>query len=113
MTDWTKVQGSQDSEPAAWDTTTSSHIVYQRRNIKQVETKNPDGSTAKLWEYEERQLTPAEYQEEHANEIKNALEQGTAQIAYIAMMSDVNLPIAETTNAEKGGESDEQVVHKN
>lgn len=107
MTDWTRVQGSQDSEPAAWDTTTSGYIVYQRRNIKQVEATNADGATAKLWEYEERQLTPAEYEDEHANEIKNALEQGTAQIVYIAMMSGVDLPTAETTNMAEGSENDE------
>lgn len=92
MTDWTRVQGSQESEPATWDTTTSDHVVYQRCNVKQVETTNADGSTTKLWEYDERQLTPAEYEEEHANEIKTALEQSAAQIAYVAMMSDVDLP---------------------
>lgn len=87
MTDWTKVQGSQDSEPAAWDTTTSSHIVYQRRNIKQVETKNPYGSTAKLWEYEERQLTPAEYEEEHAQAVKKALDQARADIDFLSAVT--------------------------
>lgn len=107
MTNWQKVQGSQEREPAAWDTTTSGHVVYQRRNVKQVEATNADGSTTRLWEYEERQLTPVEYEEEHANEIKNALEQGTAQIVYIAMMSGVDLPTAETTNMAEGGESDE------
>ena len=91
MTDWTRVQGSQDSEPAAWDTTTSSHIVYQRRNIKQVETKNPDGSTAKLWEYEERQLTPAEYEEEHAQAVKKALDRARADIDFLSAVTGNDL----------------------
>ena len=91
MTDWTRVQGSQESEPAAWDTTTSSHIVYQRRNVKQVETVNADGSTTKLWEYEERQLTPAEYEEEHAQAIKKALDQARADIDFLSAVTGNDL----------------------
>lgn len=91
MTDWTKVQGSQESEPAAWDTTTSSHIVYQRRNVKQVETTNADGSTTKLWEYDERQLTPAEYKEEHAQAIKKALDQARADIDFLSAVTGNDL----------------------
>lgn len=91
MTDWTKVQGSQESEPAAWDTTTSGHIVYQRRNVKQVETTNADGSTTKLWEYEERQLNPAEYEEEHAHEIKKALDQARADIDFLSAVTGNDL----------------------
>lgn len=91
MTDWTRVQGSQDSEPAAWDTTTSSHIVYQRRNIKQVETMSSDGSTTKLWEYEERQLTPAEYEEEHAKAVKKALDQARADIDFLSAVTGNDL----------------------
>lgn len=91
MTDWTKVQGSQESEPAAWDTTTSSRIVYQRRNVKQVETANADGSTTKLWEYDERQLTPAEYEEEHAQAIKKALDQARADIDFLSAVTGNDL----------------------
>ena len=91
MTDWTRVQGSQKSEPAAWDTTTSSHIVYQRRDVKQVETANAGGSTVKLWEYEERQLTPAEYEEEHAQAIKKALDQARADIDFLSAVTGNDL----------------------
>ena len=91
MTDWTRVQGSQESEPAAWDTTTSSHIVYQRRNVKQVETANADGSTVKLWEYEERQLTPAEYEDEHAKAIKTALDQARSDIDFLSAVTGNDL----------------------
>lgn len=87
MTDWTKVQGSQESEPAAWDTTTSGNVVYQRRNVEQVETVGADGSTTKLWEYEERQLTPAEYEEEHAKAIKTALDQARADIDFLSAVT--------------------------
>lgn len=91
MTDWKKVQGSQESEPVVWDTTTSSHIVYQRRNVKQVETTNADGSTTKLWEYDERQLTPAEYEEEHAQAIKKALDQARADIDFLSAVTGNDL----------------------
>lgn len=85
------MQGSQESEPAAWDTTTSSHIVYQRRNVKQVETANADGSTVKLWEYEERQLTPAEYEDEHAKAIKTALDQARSDIDFLSAVTGNDL----------------------
>lgn len=91
MTDWTKVQGSQETEPAAWDTTTSSHVVYQRRNIKRVETANADGSATKLWEYDERQLTPAEYEEEHAKAIKTALDQARSDIDFLSAVTGNDL----------------------
>ena len=91
MTDWIKVQGSQESEPAAWDTTTSSRIVYQRRNVKQIETMNTDGSTTKLWEYDERQLTPAEYEEEHAKAVKMALDQARADIDFLSAVTGNDL----------------------
>lgn len=36
MTDWKKVQGSQEEKPAAFDTKTSAFVVYQRRNVKRI-----------------------------------------------------------------------------
>lgn len=91
MTDWIKVQGSQETEPAVWDTTTSGHAVYQRRNVKRVEATNADGSMTKLWEYEERQLTPAEYEEEHAKAIKTALDQARADIDFLSAVTGNDL----------------------
>ena len=57
MTDWKKVQGSQETKPEEFDTTTSEVVAYQRRNIKRVEVENMDGSKTELWEYEEREMT--------------------------------------------------------
>ena len=57
MTEWKLVQGSQETKPAEFDTSSSAVYVYQRRNIKTV--TNNEGS--QLWEYEERKLTKEEY----------------------------------------------------
>lgn len=61
MTDWRKVQGSQEEKPAEFDTTTSKVVVYQRKNIKRITITDMDGKTAELWEYEEREMTREEY----------------------------------------------------
>lgn len=39
--------------------------------------------------------------------LRSQLDQSVAQTSYVAMMSGVDLPTAETTNMAEGGESDE------
>ena len=39
--------------------------------------------------------------------LRSQLDQSAAQTAYVAMMSGVDLPTAETKNIAEGGESDE------
>lgn len=39
--------------------------------------------------------------------LRSQLDQSVAQTTYVAMMSGVGLPTAETTNMAEGGESDE------
>lgn len=84
MTDWRKAQGSQVEQPAEFDTTTSSVIVYQRRNIERVTVSNGDGSTTELWQYEEREMSREEY-----TDLK--IKQNRADIDYIAMETGVDL----------------------
>lgn len=46
------------------DKSTSRNTVYIRRNIRQIESVDASGeeeTTVLMWEYEERQMTPAEY----------------------------------------------------
>ena len=82
MTDWKKVNGSQAELPAEFDETSSSSVVYQRRNITQVEVTNQDDTTTTLWEYEERTLTPSEANLEKNNiELKKQLEDQAAQLS--------------------------------
>ena len=61
MTDWKKVQGSQAEKPAEFDTTTSEVVVYQHKNIERITVENMDGTTAELWEYDEREMSHEEY----------------------------------------------------
>ena len=61
MTVWKTVQGSQAVRPEEFDVTTSSVVVYQRRNIERITVENNDGSTTELWQYEEREMGREEY----------------------------------------------------
>ena len=87
MTDWKKVQGSQETEPTEFDTTTSAVVVYQRKNIERITVTDTDGTTGELWQYDERELTPAEYAVIRAEEIDKI----RADVDYIAAISDIDL----------------------
>lgn len=91
MTDWKKVQGSQVEKPQEFDTTTSAVIVYQRRNIERVTVKNPDGTTAELWEYEEREMTHEEYAIVRAEAQQEQIDQTRADVDFISAMADIDL----------------------
>ena len=80
MTDWRKVQGSQATRPAEIDTINSSVTVYQRRNIERITVKYEDGSTAELWQYDEREMTHDEYAQMRANNIS-----AVAAIAFVTL----------------------------
>ena len=91
MTDWVKVNGSQEEKPAEFDETSSSSVVYQRRNIHRIEVENHDGTKVTLWEYEERTLTPSEANLEKNNiELKEKLE---AQATQLSEQNDNQLAI--------------------
>ena len=91
MTDWVKVNGSQVEKPAEFDETSSSSVVYQRRNIHRIEVENHDGTKVTLWEYEERTLTPSEANLEKNNiELKEKLE---AQATQLSEQNDNQLAI--------------------
>ncbi len=107
MTDWVKVTGSQVEKPSEFDETSSSSVVYQRRNIGTTEVENQDGTKVTLWEYEERTLTPSEANLEKNNiELKNKLEaqavqldeQNENQIAIMSAISDLYEGMVASTN---------------
>ena len=91
MTDWKKVNGSQANKPEEFDTTTSSLVVYQRRNIKEVETENTDGTKTTLWEYEERELTKEEFEGIYASDLSKQLAQARADIDFLSAMTGTDL----------------------
>ncbi len=55
------VKGSQPIRPAELDTTSSPTTVYLRKDIKRITEVDEEGNETYLWQYEEAQLTPAEY----------------------------------------------------
>lgn len=91
MTDWKKVNGSQPNKPEEFDTTTSQLVVYQRRNIKETETENPDGTKTTLWEYEERELTKEEFEGIYASDLSKQLAQARADIDFLSAMTGTDL----------------------
>ncbi len=86
MTDWKEVIGSQAEKPKEFDTTASSLVVYQRRNIKEV---TEDEATH--WEYEERTLTKGEFNETYVNSLSEQLEQARADIDFLSAMTGTDL----------------------
>jgi hypothetical protein len=91
MTDWKKVQGSQEDKPEEFDTSSSGEIVYQRRNITQIESENSDGSKTKLWDYEERKLTWKEFERIRLEDIASRVKQEKADIDFISAMTGTDL----------------------
>lgn len=62
MKEWKTVTGTQPERPAEVDRESSPTTVYLRRNIVQVEeAEEESGETAVVWQYEEQELTAAEY----------------------------------------------------
>lgn len=94
MTEWHKVSGSQSSKPLEFDTTSSSIVVYQRRNIKEVEvTSEIDGKTETHteWQYEERTMSKDEFNEVYTNELVAQLTQARADIDFLSAMTGTDL----------------------
>lgn len=57
---WKKTRGTQIDKPKSVDDTSSKSVVYIRRNIERKSVYEGT-DIVKVWEYEEAQLTPAEY----------------------------------------------------
>ena len=85
MKDWKKVQGSQETQPAKLDTTSSPDVVYIRKNIERITiTDEIEGITSELWQYDELILTRDEY-------LIQTSEQNSADIDFIAAISGIEL----------------------
>ena len=93
---WTTRQGTQSEQPAVLDLSSSPSTVYLRKNIQQATVKNSDGTKVKVWNYDECQLTRADYDREPAviNQMAELIE---AQAANEATYADILLGQADTT----------------
>lgn len=102
---WRTVQGSQPERPEAIDKTSSTSVVYLRKNIHRIVVQQDSNPPVVLWEYDEAIISQEEFakydnfatqllQDEitaqaEAQATENAAMQ--ANIEYIAMMTDVEL----------------------
>lgn len=66
MTDWKKVQGSQENQPKEWDLEASPTTVYQKKNIIPVVIDE-----VPFWEYQERTMTFEEYYSKAYEKVDN------------------------------------------
>lgn len=73
------VTGSQAEKPTELDTTSSVNFVYYRKNIKQIEQTDEQGSTVKLWQYDEAKVTRQEY-------LQNCIDDNAQALADLAAM---------------------------
>ena len=81
------VKGSQATRPAEIDTTSSPSTVYLRKEIKRITEVDEQGEETYLWQYEEAELTPEEYEQYSDTLIYQALmEQNEALDAANAMI---------------------------
>ena len=87
MTEWIKAETAEEEKPIDIDTTLSPTTVYERRNITQSQRKCGDDETQTVWEYEEREMTIAEYEK-----MKNDLET-PATILIMQTLSAMDLKI--------------------
>lgn len=86
MTEWTRVCGS--VKPSLIDTTSSSTTVYERRNIRKVETPSEEEGVGPdvSWEYEERSYTIDEYAQLSSPTTKMLMQQMSEIELNIAML---------------------------
>ena len=80
---WIKAEANY--EPNAVDTTTSRVYNYIRKNIHQEQREDDDGNILTVWVYEEKKISKENW------ELYKAVERNSANIDYIAMMTDVEI----------------------
>ena len=61
MKEWKEVFGTEAAKPEEFDTQQSPTTVYQRRNIREEEKTEEDGTKVTGWKRDERELTVEEY----------------------------------------------------
>lgn len=81
-------EGSQEEKPKTIDTTSSSSVVYLRKNIRQItKVDEVSGEEITLWQYEEAVISHNEYDEYAASQQAKV----RSDIDFIAMMVEVDL----------------------
>lgn len=63
MREWREVFGTEATKPETLDNTSSPTTVYQRRNIRQSQKTEEDGTVVSGWQRDERELSVEEYEQ--------------------------------------------------
>lgn len=81
-------------KPAEIDKTSSSAVVYVRKDFKKVEIQDTMTKSKRIvWEYMENEIPVDDWSTyEDIIQTQNQTDENTAKIDYIAMMSDIDLP---------------------
>lgn len=72
-------------KPDAIDTATSRIYNYIRRNIHQEQHEDDEGNMLTVWVYEEKKISKENW------ELYKIIERNSANIDYIAMMTDIEI----------------------
>lgn len=83
MSTW--YEGTSSVYPSLVDTTSSKKWVYVRRNIEEHERENDEGIKEKFYKWEEMKIRKEDYP------IYQLEVQNSANLDYIAMMSDIDI----------------------
>ncbi len=86
---WYKAANSDSIKPEVVDLTSSENIVYVRKDFTFIPEKTEgEQTTPAHWEYMERQISKEDF------DIYVDLQTTRANLDYVAMMTDVDLPTA-------------------
>lgn len=82
--EWYHSEGTMQEAPLPVNLDWSPNAVYLHKNVQRIEKTDEQGQKYEVWDYDEAILTRADYAIYLA-------EQATANVEYVAMMTDVDL----------------------
>ena len=90
---WRHAENGSSVKPAEIDRETSKKVIIVRKNFTEVPTIDEDGTEAGThWEWDEISVPREDWEIfESAQTANDTAEQNRADIAYIAMMADIDL----------------------
>lgn len=93
---WKLVENSDSVKPAEIDRTSSDAVVYVRKDFVEVPNMDPEGGEGEgtHWKYLENEIAKEDWGSyEKALQAESKSEDNAADIAYIAMMTDIDLDV--------------------
>lgn len=79
------IMAEANCKPDTIDTATSRIYNYIRRNIHQEQHEDDEGNMLTVWVYEEKKILKENW------ELYKTIERNSANIDYIAMMTDIEI----------------------